>query len=391
MPGPLTGVRILEIAKVDGAPDVATAWACQILGDLGADVIKVEPSVGTDARRAGAFKNTPDMAATHLIQNRNKRSLVIDIKKSSGRNVLLKLAGTAGAVVHANPQALMTKWGLDHAAFKAANPRIVTCAATGYGTNGPYAGRATSEETMQAVSSITSLNAAALARTPCYTPTLICEKTVAMTMVSAVVAALFHAQQTGQGQEVEVPAFETMAAYLMIEHMWGESFIPPNAKPGYPGVLSPQRKLTPTKDGYISILTYMHWDTFCRLAGRPELAEAPRFRTLPDRMKHIDALYDETTRIMATRTTQEWLDVFGETSMPITAVNDLNSLMDDPHLATTGYWKTVNHPTEGALRLPAFPANYSLTPAEIRRPPPGLGEHSREILMEAGISPEEAA
>ena len=244
---------------------------------------------------------------------------------------------------------------------------------------------------MQAASGMAALNAIALARTPCYAPTLISEKSVAMTMVSAVLAALYHRHQTGRGQAVEVPAFETMTAYFMIEHMWGMAFAPPVAQPGYPGVLSPQRKLTPTKDGYISILTYMHWDTFCRLAGRPDLSEDPRFKTLPDRMKHIDALYDETTRIMATRTTAEWLELYGTTSMPITAVNSLADLLDDPHLAATGFWKSVAHPTEGALRLPAFPVNYASTPADIRRGAPSLGEHTAEVLAEAGITPSEAA
>lgn len=391
MPGPLAGVRILELARLDGQPDLTAAWACQILGDMGADIIKVEPPTGDAARHAGPFRNHPDMAAQYLIQNRNKRSLSIDIKTESGIDILLKLAVTADALVHTNTASSMAALGLSYAALKVANPRIVTCGAPGYGRTGPYADRASSEETMQAVSGMAALNAAALARTPCYTPTLICEKTAAMTIVSAVIAALFHCHQTGQGQEVEVPAFETMAAYFMIEHMWGAAFEPPVAKPGYPGVLSPQRKLTPTKDGYISILTYMHWETFCRLSGRQELIDDPRFKTLPDRMKNIDALYDETTRTMATRTTKEWLEVFGETSMPITAVNSVADLMDDPHLAATGFWKTLAHPTEGALRLPAFPVNYGLTPAEIRRAPPGLGEHTAEILAEAGIQPGEAA
>jgi crotonobetainyl-CoA:carnitine CoA-transferase CaiB-like acyl-CoA transferase len=351
---------------------------------MGADIIKVEPPQGDAARRAGPVKNNADMGAEYLIQNRNKRSLVIDIKKSSGRDILRKLAKTADAVVHANVLS-------ETADLRAANPRLVTCNATGYGSKGPYAGRAVSEETMQADSSITSLNATALARTPCYTPTLICEKTIAMTMVSAVIAALFHAHQTGKGQEVEVPAFETMAAYVAIEHLWGDAFVPGIAPPGYPGVLSAQRKLTKTKDGFISILTYMHWDTFCRLSGRDELAKDPRFKTLPDRMKNIDALYDETTKTILTRTTKEWLEIFSPTSMPVAAVNDLNSLMVDPHLAATGFWKSVKHPTEGDLRLPAFPASYGVTPAEIRRPAPRLGEHTAEILAEANIPESEVA
>lgn len=391
MPGPLDGTRILELEGTDDTPNMAAAWACQIMGDMGADVIKVEPPKGAAARRIGPVRNSQNMAASHLTQNRNKRSLVIDIKKYSGHSMLLKLAATADAVVHTNPAAAMAALGLDHGAFAGANPRIVTCGTPGFGKDGPYAGNPSSEEAMQAVSGITWLNAQALARTPCYAPTLICEKTAAMTVVGAVLAALFHARKTGKGQAVEVPTFETMTAYLMIEHMWGMSFEPPVAQAGYPGVLSPQRKLTPTKDGYISILTYMHWDTFCRLAGRPELAEDPRFKTLPDRMKHIDALYDETTRIMATKTTKEWLEVYGATSMPITEVNSLDTLMDDPHLVATGFWKTVRHPTEGTLKAPSFPANYGKTPVDSQRPAPGLGEHSREVLAEIGCTPEEAA
>jgi len=160
---------------------------------------------------------------------------------------------------------------------------------------------------------------------------------------------------------------------------------------GYVRLMSHHRRPYKTLDGYVAILPYMdaHWDTFCRESGRLDLLEDPRFKTMADRTKHIDQTYEETAKTMATRTTQEWLDVFEKTSVPINRVNSLDDLTRDPHLEAVGFWQIVEHPTEGKLRMPAFPANFSATPADIRRHAPRLGEHSEEVLREAGYSPEE--
>jgi crotonobetainyl-CoA:carnitine CoA-transferase CaiB-like acyl-CoA transferase len=206
-------------------------------------------------------------------------------------------------------------------------------------------------------------------------------------VVQAVLAALFHRERTGRGQEIEVPMYETMVSYVMAEHLWGSTFEPPMGPPGYTRLMSEERKPYPTKDGYIAILPYLdaHWDTFCKLAGREELLEDPRFKSLADRVANIDQTYQETAKTMLAKTTQEWMDIFGETSVPTIVVNSLEDLLEDEHLKATGFWKTIEHPTEGTLRTPAFPITFSDSPADIRRHQPRLGEHTEEILREAGL------
>ena len=192
---------------------------------------------------------------------------------------------------------------------------------------------------------------------PRYLPTVIADKTTALGVVYAVTAALYHRERTGVGQELEVPMYESMVYYTMAEHLWGMTFEPPIGTAGYTRLMSHHRKPYKTKDGYIAILPYLdaHWKTFCELSRRTDLLEDPRFTTLADRVKNIDDTYDETAKTMATRTTQEWLDVFGETSVPTNMVNTLEDLVDDPHLNAVGFWEVVDHPTEGKIRMTKFP------------------------------------
>jgi len=379
MSGPLTGVSILEMTSVVLGP-----WACQILGDMGADVIKVEPPRGDSNRTLGAFRNR-DMAALYLSCNRNKRSIVLDVKQASARAAVLKIAERMDVVIHNNRPQVMDKLGLAYKDFKAVNPKIIYCGTYGYGRTGPYGSRGALDDSIQAVSGIAMLNEMVLGE-PRYLPTVVADKTTAMAAVQAVTAALFCRERTGVGQEIEVPMFETMVYFVMAEHLWGMSFQPPIGTAGYTRLMSHHRKPYKTKDGYIAILPYLdsHWETFCKLAGRPDLLEDQRFRTLNDRVTNIDETYSETAKIMATRTTGEWLKIFGETSVPTIVVNTLEDLARDPHLEAVGFWQEVDHPTEGRLRMTRFPMTFSATPADVRRLQPRLGEHSVEVLREAG-------
>ncbi len=223
---------------------------------------------------------------------------------------------------------------------------------------------------------------------PRYLPTVVADKTTAMAVVQAVTAALFSRERTGKGQEIEVPMFETMVYFVMAEHLWGMTFEPPIGTAGYTRLMSHHRKPYKTLDGYIAILPYLdsHWETFCKLSGRLDLLDDKRFRTLTDRVTNIDATYEETAKTMATRTTGEWLEMFGETSVPTIVVNTLDGLTQDPHLRAVDFWQEVDHPTEGRLRMTRFPVTFSETPADVRRLPPRLGEHSVEVLKEAGCS-----
>ncbi|MEQ8736169.1 MAG: CoA transferase [Rhodospirillaceae bacterium] len=381
MPGPLDGIKVLELTAVVLGP-----WACQMLGDMGADVIKIEAPYGDSNRSLGAVRTTKGMAALYLTVNRNKRSLVLDLKKPEAREALLALVKTADVLVHNNRPQVMDKLKLDYDTLKDINPKLIYCGSYGYAKDGPYGSKGALDDSIQAASGIAMLNKMVLGE-PRYLPTIVCDKTTAMAVVQAVLAALFHRERTGRGQAIEVPMFETMVSYVMAEHLWGTCFEPPMGPPGYVRLMSEERKPYPTKDGYIAILPYLdaHWDTFCKLAGREELLDDPRFKTLADRVGNIDQTYQETGKTMLSKTTKEWMDIFGETSVPTIVVNSLEDLIEDEHLKATGFWKTIEHPTEGTLRTPAFPITFSDSPADIRRHQPRLGEHTQEILTEAGL------
>jgi len=381
MAGPLAGIKILEVTSVVLGP-----FACQMLADMGAEVIKVEPPYGDSNRSLGASRN-PGMSALYLTCNRNKRSIVLDLKQESAREALLKIAAEVDVMIHNNRPQVMTKLGIDYDAVKAVNPNIIYCGSYGYGKEGPYGTRGALDDSIQAASGIAMLNEMVLGE-PRYLPTVLADKTTAMAVVNAVTAALFSRERTGEGQEIEVPMFETMVYFTMAEHLWGNTFEPPIGSAGYKRLMSYHRKPYKTKDGYIAILPYMnnHWKIFCEKTGEDGLAEDPRFKTLSDRVANIDDTYQETARVMATRTTDEWFDVFADTPVPVIAVNTLDGLLDDPHLKAVGFWQEYDHPTEGKIRMTRYPTTFSKTPADVRRPQPRLGEHSQEVLGEAGLS-----
>lgn len=383
MPGPLDGIRILELTSVVLGP-----WACQILGDMGADIIKIEPPVGDTNRNLGAFRNNKDMSALYLTCNRNKRDLVLDLKQDAGREALLKLAKDADVLIHNfRPQA-MARLGLDYDNIKLVNPNIIYCATYGYSAAGPYGAKGALDDSIQAASGIAMLQAMVQGE-PRYLPTIVCDKTTALTVVYSVTSALFHRERTGIGQAIEVPMFETMVSYVMAEHLWGFAFEPPIGHAGYTRIMSEQRRPYKTLDGYIAVLPYWdnHWRTFCEVTGRLDLLEDERFKDMSTRLENIDVTYSETAKTLATKTTAEWLEILDKTNIPTMVVNTLDGLIEeDPHLKATNFFELHDHPTEGTLRMTKFPVNFSESPADIRRMPPRLGEHSVEILKEVGYS-----
>ena len=383
MSGPLKGLKIIELTSVVLGP-----WAAQILADMGAEVIKVEAPFGDSNRQLGASRN-PNMAALYLSNNRNKRSLVLDLKQSSARDALLAIVKDCDVFLHNNRPQVMTKLKLEYNDIKAVNENIIYCGTYGYSKDGPYGEKGALDDSIQAASGIAALNELVLGE-PRYLPTVVADKTTAITVVYSILAALFHRERTGYGQEIEVPMFETMVSFVMAEHIWGEIFEPPLGKAGYTRLMSHHRKPYKTKDGYIAVLPYMnnHWKTFCEKAERQDLIEDDRFKDLSSRVENIDDTYSETGKILATKTTQEWLDIFTDTKVPVIVVNSLDDLFTDPHLEAVGFWQDFDHPTEGKLKMPGFPAKFSKTPATIRKHAPNFGEHSLEILAEAGIDEE---
>ena len=383
MSGPLSGLKVLELTSVVLGP-----WAAQSMADMGADVIKIEAPVGDRNRQLGASRNS-GMAALYLSNNRNKRSLVLDLKQESARDALLTIVKDCDVFLHNNRPQVMTKLRLEYEDIKSVNENIIYCGTYGYSKDGPYGEKGALDDSIQAASGIAALNELVLGE-PRYLPTVVADKTTAITVVYSILAALFHRERTGVGQEIEVPMFETMVSFVMAEHIWGEVFEPKMGEAGYTRLMSHHRKPYKTKDGYIAVLPYMnnHWQTFCEKAEREDLIQDERFKDLSSRVKNIDDTYSETGKILATKTTQEWLDIFAETKVPVIVVNSLEDLFHDPHLEAVDFWQSYEHPTEGQLKMPGFPSKFSKTPASIRKHAPKLGEHSKEILAEAGIDEE---
>ena len=384
MPGPLAGVRVLELATVVLGP-----WACQILGDLGADVVKVEPPTGDSNRQVGPSRS-PGMGALFLNCNRNNRGIVLDLKRPEGRAAALRLAARSDVLVHNHRPAALGRLGLEYESVRAVNPGIVYCGTYGYGRSGPYRDRPAYDDSIQAAAGLTMLQAGALG-VPRYVPTIMADKTTALAVVSSVCAALFHRARTGEGQEIEVPMFETLVSFVMAEHLWGETFEPAEGPVGYTRLLSEERRPLRTADGYLAVLPYLdeHWRSFCAVTGRSDLLAQERFRSLPSRLAHIDDLYRALTGVMATRSTAEWMAALEPAGVPAVPLRRLEDLIEDEHLTATGFWSLADHPTEGRVRLPAHPSRFSATPADVRRLAPRLGEHTREVLAEAGLAADE--
>jgi crotonobetainyl-CoA:carnitine CoA-transferase CaiB-like acyl-CoA transferase len=384
MSGPLSGVRVIDCTTVVLGP-----WAGQQLGDLGADVIKVEPPEGDTTRQLGPMRN-PDMGAFYLAVNRNKRSIVLDLKQESARQALVRLTERADVFIHNYRPLAARRLGLSYEMFHAVNPRLVYVGTYGFRAAGPYGNKPAYDDIIQAASGLASLQTAIMGE-PRYVPTIVADKTSSMTLLAAVLAALYHQARTGKGQEVEVPMFESLAAWVMVEHLYGETFVPPLDTAGYKRVLNRHRRPFKTKDGYLAILPYsdQNWRDFFTIAGRQDLLDDARFKTFATRLRHIELLYEELSKIAPTRTNAEWLAELDGKNIPGMIVNSLESLLHDPQLEATGFWQIVEHPSEGTLRLPGIPATYGATPGTIRRLPPRLGEHSLEILREVGLSENE--
>ena len=369
--GPLAGVRVLDLTSVLMGPS-----ATQVLGDLGADVIKIEPPGGDSMRWVGPARNE-SMGPLYLQANRNKRSLVLDLKSAEGKAALLDLAGGADVLVSNVRPAGMDRLGLGYDAVSAANPKIIYASAVGYGEGGPGAGRPVYDDLMQAACGISGLFAQ-IDGAPRYTPVNTCDRTVALYLVIAVQAALLHRLRTGEGQAVEVPMFEIMAQHLLADHSAGRAFAPPIGEPGYTRLLSRTRGPYPTRDGHLAIVVYTdsHWRGFGRIIGAPSLvAQGSIFASQESRNVNAEEVGAFLTGHLLKRTTAQWIALLEAEDIPACAVNTPEDLYSDPHLTAVGLFSEVEHPTEGTLTMPRFPIRFSRSPATIRRHAPNLGEH----------------
>ncbi|MBT5191404.1 MAG: CoA transferase [Rhodospirillaceae bacterium] len=379
--GTLDGIRIVELTTVILGP-----WATQMLGDMGADIVKVETPGGDTTRNLGPRRNE-GMASLYLATNRNKRSVVLDLTQEAGRDALFKLVGTADVFVHNMRPKVAKKLGLDYETYAAAYPDLIFCATYGFRKDGPLADSPAYDDVIQAASGLADLQTIT-ANEPRFVPTIMADKTTAFNVVAAILSALVCKERGGGGQAIEVPMFETLVDYVMVEHLYGACFEPPIDQMGYERLLNTGRRPYATKDGYLAVLPYTdaNWQTLFEVSGRDDLIGDPRFVDITTRIKHSQEVYDLLGEIVATRTTAEWEQVLENANIPVMAVNTKEMLLENEQLLASGFWREAEHPTEGKLRMTDPPIRFSKTPSTIRSLPPLLGEQSKELLAEAGFS-----
>ena len=380
MPGPLDGIRIIDITTVILGP-----YGTQMLGDMGADVIKVEaPPTGDISRNMGYVRHE-GMGGSFLNINRNKRSLGLDLKQDAAKEALRRLIPTADVFVHnMRPQAI-ARLGFDYDAVAAVKPDIVYVGAYGFGQDGPYRARPAYDDAIQAGSGLASLFQLQGGE-PRYVPSTVADKIVGLALSQAVAVALLHKERTGEGQFVEVPMFETLVSFNMIEHLNGGAYDPPIGEIGYQRVVTSDRRPFPTKDGYVCILPYTDKQclAFFTAVGRPELMQDPRFVTYSARVHTIDDLYGFIASVTPDKTTAEWVEICQKAEIPSMPVVDIADLVNDEHLKEVGMFEKHHHSTEGDTTLVRPPVKFSKTPASIRSQAPRFGEHGPELLRELG-------
>jgi len=385
MSGPLSGVRVLDLTTVVMGP-----FATQILGDFGADVIKVESPEGDVIRNAWPFRNA-GMGTIFLNTNRNKRSIVLDLKKDEAREACLTLAKTADVLVYnIRPQA-MARLGLSYETLRSVNEKIIYVGCFGFSQRGPNAAKAAYDDMIQGAAGIPYLLKKQGASEPRYAPMIVADRSVGQQVASAVSAALYYREKSGKGQRIDVPMYEHLLQMILGDHLGGYTFDPPHGPPGYIRILSPDRRPYQTRDGYVCALIYndKQWKGFFQVIGRPEMLSDPLFASHEVRSKNYDTAYAFVADELKKRTTAEWIEAFERADIPVQRMNSLEDIVADPHLAAIGYLQTVEHPSEGRIKSLAVPSEWSESVPEYRRHAPRLGEHTREVLREAGYSAKE--
>jgi crotonobetainyl-CoA:carnitine CoA-transferase CaiB-like acyl-CoA transferase len=381
MPGPLHGVKILDLTTVVMGP-----YATQILADLGAEVVKVEPPEGDVMRYAWPARHA-GMGHIFLHANRNKRAIALDLKQNAAREALLALAKDADVLVYnIRPQA-MARLKLAYEDLRAVNPRIIYVGGFGYSQRGPYAAKAAYDDLIQGAAGIPWLLKKQGADVPRYAPVIIADRTVGLHIANAVCAALYAREKTGKGQRVDVPMFESLLQTVLGEHLGGYSFEPHTGEPGYARMLARDRRPFQTADGYVCALIYndKQWKAFFALIGRPELMQSEKFRDQEARSRNYDDAYALVDAEMRKRGTEEWIAALEAADIPVQRMNSLTDIIADPHLEAIGYFREIEHPSEGRIRSMAVPSEWSETAPEYRLHAPQHGQHTRELLAEAGL------
>lgn len=377
---PLQDLRVLDLSSVIFGP-----LASQVLADYGAEVIKVEPPEGDSTRHTGPAAES-GMAAMFLGANRSKKSIALDLKQPEAREALQTLLGTADVFMHSMRPQKLAALGIAPAGVRARHPRLVYASLLGF-LPGPYAGRPAYDDVIQGMSGLADLMDRQTGQAR-YLPTIAADKTCAHMAAHAILAALWRRERTGQGAFVEVPMFESMVGFNLVEHFYGQHFDPPKSPAGYPRVLAPWRRPYRTADGFMSMMPYtdLHWQRFFQEVGVPELACDARFVDIAARTVHIAELLELASSFTARHTTAHWIATCERLEIPAALVARLDDLPQDPHLAATDFFVSLHDAGMGDVRFPGVPVRF-----DGRRPdvamPPRLGQHTRELLLEAGMPP----
>jgi crotonobetainyl-CoA:carnitine CoA-transferase CaiB-like acyl-CoA transferase len=376
---PLAGIRVIELGTVLFAP-----YAAQWLADFGADVIKVETLSGDSTRYTGPATEQ-GMSPTFLGLNRNKRSIALDIRQPLGLEALKRLLNGADVLVHNIRPQKLAKLGIDAETLLAENPLLVYASLLGFGRGGAYSGRPAYDDIIQGLSGSADL-VRRQTGVPRYFPTVVADKVSGIVAALAIASALAGRERTGRGGMVEVPMFETMVAFNLVEHFYGHHFDPPIGPAGYVRALSHSRGPFSTRDGYISVMPYTdrHWLSFFTRVGAAELIEDSRYSDIQSRTENIDTLYEALGAYLATQDTSYWLALCEEEQIPAAAITSLENLVDDAHLREANFFVHNGDPSIGGLHFPGVPVSFDGVRPPIHMPP-RLGQHSVEILREAGL------
>ncbi|AYC34094.1 CoA transferase [Pseudomonas cavernae] len=383
---PLHGVRVIDLSSVMFGP-----YASQYLGDFGAEVIKVETPLGDSTRRTGPSR-APGMASVFLGLNRNKRSVVLDLKQAAGRDALQRLLEGADVLMHNIRPQKLGALGLDAATLRERYPRLVCASLNGFGESGPYAGQPAYDDIIQGMSGLVDLVQRQTGESR-YLPTAAADKIAGLVAAQAILAALLGRAQSGQGCQVEVPMFEVLSSFSLVEHLAGQTFQPPTGGTGYARVLSADRRPYRTRDGHLCVMPYTdeHWARFFAEVGRPELAADPRFAGMDARTRHIDELYGLLAEFLAQRSTADWVAACARIDIPAARVNSLDDLLADPHLQAVGFFQELpNGDGRGAVRLPGTGVRFDGQSRPFSAPP-RLAEHTCDVLNAAGFNEQEIA
>jgi crotonobetainyl-CoA:carnitine CoA-transferase CaiB-like acyl-CoA transferase len=372
--GPLHGVRVIDLTAMVMGP-----YCTQIMADMGADVVKVEPPAG-DNTRFISVGPAPGMSGVFVNVNRGKRSVVLDLRTEEGAAALRALIGDADVFIHSMRSKAIVKLGFGYDDVVAINPAIVYTNCYGYGRRGPEADRPAYDDTIQAECGLPAVQEQ-LTGEANYVGTIMADKVAGLTALYATMMALFHRERTGEGQEVEVAMFETMASFMLVEHANGAMFDPPLGPAVYPRTVAPNRRPYQTKDGQIAALIYndKHWNAFIEAVQPAWNSEL--YATLERRAKQIDVVYGLVAQTLLERTTDEWLALFRELEIPAAAIQTPDALFDDPHLNAVGLFETVQT-QHGPVRIPGVPTWFSRTPGRVAGYAPELGADTEDVLAE---------